>query len=379
MSNIMNIYKPAIAITLITLMTSVLFCVNDILAQDTSASAKTSDGLHTVSIDTTQGKIEIYLPDDMSAGDTISGIVVAEPAGSTDEERNEHSDELNGYVVDIEVQDKEIGETSVKKGQLKEISIPRDLSPGKTKITLTDPEGRRVITTEIPVQDSPHPLQYTDPPSSKDYKLPYVAIAGEPIQVMGPFDGTFGTTAVKIGGKKATILAESPRKVVVQTPSDISGPAKIEVLEKGVQSNGEIYIADQTSPAKKINIDGIWKTESGKSSWRITQSGQAVNADSVQVPEEDEIRGYEENVNAIRGTLKGNLLIGQIQQFFNIPIKECMSMCPSKCEQWNDLKVVLSDDGNTLKGQLQEKVINTESCAVIEFGWRPWTMLRDNN
>ena len=143
-----------------------------------------------------------------------------------------------------------------------------------------------------------------------------------------------------------------------------------------MQSDGEFYIADLAIPAKEKSLDGIWRTKSGKSSWRASQDGQTVSADSVLVSKEDQIRGYRPNVNAIRGRLQGNLLVGQIQQFFLMPLEECMDMCPSQCEQWNDLKLILSEDGKTLKGQIQKKVINTESCVVIEFGWKPWTILR---
>jgi len=369
-------FITSFVITLLFSLGAIAFISESMFAENKApVTAKTDGGLHTMTFDTPEGKIKIYLPDDMAAGDTISGIVVAEPSGSTDADRLKNSDELNGYVVDIEVQKKEIGETSVKEGQLKEISIPRDLSRGTTKITVSEPGGDQVITTEIPVQDSPHLLQYTEPPSSKDFKLPYVALSGEPLQVMGPFDGSFDTTTVKIGGREIKILAESPRKVIAQTPRDIVGPTKIEVLERGVSTNGEISIADFTNQTK-VNLEGIWKTKSGKSSWRISQNGQIVSADSVQVPEEDEIRGYKPNVNAIRGRLQGHLLIGQIQQFFNIPFEECMTMCPAQCEQWNELKLILSGDTKSLKGQIQKKVINTESCEVIDFGWRPWTILR---
>ncbi len=339
-------------------------------------TTKTTGGLRTMTFDTPEGKIKIYLPDDMAAGDTISGTVIAEPLGTNTEERRKNTDELNGYVVELEVEDKEIGETKISEGKLKTVSIPKDLGRGTTKITISDPKGEKVITTDIQIQDSPHPLQYTTPPSSQDFKLPYIGQAGEPVQVQGPFDGSFDTTVVKIGGKEAEILAESPRKVIVQTPSDIAGSTNIEVLERGVQSNGEFHIADLAIPAKEKSLDGIWRTKSGKSSWRISQDGQTVRADSVLVSKEDQIRGYRPNVNAIRGRLQGNLLVGQIQQFFLITLEECMAMCPSQCEQWNNLKLILSEDGKTLKGQIQKKVINTESCVVIEFGWRPWTILR---
>lgn len=66
------------------------------------AEVKSGHGLQTATFDTAQGKIRVYLPDDMAAGDTISGTVIAEPKGGTDEERRRNADTLNGYVVEIQ-------------------------------------------------------------------------------------------------------------------------------------------------------------------------------------------------------------------------------------------------------------------------------------
>ena len=370
-------YIASFVITLLFSCNAIALISMSVFAEEKiPVTTKTGGGLHTVTVDTPQGGIKIYLPDDMAAGDTISGTVVAEPSGTNSEERRKNSDELNGYVVELEVEDKEVGETKIKEGKLKAVSIPEDLSQGTTKIIISDPKGEKVITTDIPIQDSPHPLQYSAAPSSQDFKLPYIGQPGEPVQVQGPFDGSFDTTVLKIGGREAEVLAESPRKVIARIPGNITGSTEIRVVERGVESKGTINVVDVTIPAAKESLEGIWRSESGKSTWRISQNGQKISADSVLVSKEDQIRGYRPNVNAIRGTLQGNLLVGQIQQFFLTPLEECMSMCPSKCEQWNELKLILSEDGKTLKGQIQEKAINTESCVVIDFGWRPWTLLR---
>ena len=342
-----------------------------------TSSSKTEGGLHSVTVYTPEGKIDVYLPDNIAAGDTISGIVLAEPYGMTSQERQKNTDDLNGYVVELEVEDKEIGGTKVSEKKLNKVSIPKKFRKDTTKITVSDLDGNEVITTDIEIEDSPHPLQFTEPISPKDFKLPYIGLVGEAVQVQGPFDGAFDTTLVKIGGQVTEILAESPRKVIVQIPVEITGPTKIELSEKGVKTDGEFHIADSAVPTTENTVDGIWRKKSGKTSWRITHQGQGVTADSVFVPEQDQIRGYKPNVSILRGSFQGNLLVGKLQQFFLIPIEECMAMCPSKCEQWNEIKLILSEDGNTLAGQIQEKAINTESCMVIEFGWIPWTMIRE--
>ncbi len=58
-------------------------------------------GLNTAVFETPHGKLKVNLPDDAAGGDTISGTVVAEPAGNTPEEKAQNEDELVGYVVAV--------------------------------------------------------------------------------------------------------------------------------------------------------------------------------------------------------------------------------------------------------------------------------------
>jgi hypothetical protein len=43
----------------------------------------------------------VTLPDDVAAGDTISGIVVEEPKGSTTQEKEKNKSVLDGLVIDL--------------------------------------------------------------------------------------------------------------------------------------------------------------------------------------------------------------------------------------------------------------------------------------
>jgi hypothetical protein len=66
-----------------------------------SATPKIGDGLNTTVFDTPNGKISVNLPEDMAAGDTLTGTVIADAAGQTPEEKDQNEDELNGYVIEI--------------------------------------------------------------------------------------------------------------------------------------------------------------------------------------------------------------------------------------------------------------------------------------
>ena len=61
----------------------------------------TAFGLITTRFDTLEGTVSVNLPDDVAAGDTISGTVIAEPKGATKDEQAKNEDTLNGYVVEV--------------------------------------------------------------------------------------------------------------------------------------------------------------------------------------------------------------------------------------------------------------------------------------
>lgn len=60
-----------------------------------------TDGLRIVTFDTSAGRVKVNLPDDMMAGDTISGTVIAEPKGNNEAERSRNLAELSGFVVEL--------------------------------------------------------------------------------------------------------------------------------------------------------------------------------------------------------------------------------------------------------------------------------------
>ena len=65
-------------------------------------SVDSQNGATTYRFSSNEGNILVYLPTDIRAGDTISGLVVADPAGKTDAERQKNGDTLSGQVVEIE-------------------------------------------------------------------------------------------------------------------------------------------------------------------------------------------------------------------------------------------------------------------------------------
>jgi microsomal dipeptidase-like Zn-dependent dipeptidase len=237
---------------------------------DTTPSPATTEsdrGLYTTAFDTLNGRVIVNLPDDLSAGDTISGTVETAPAGKSSEETAKNQDELNGLVV-------EVAETKTPSSDgLTKFTVPSN-SPSTIPLVVRDKGGKEIARTAIPVKPKAQAGCRNNPQSTLkgatagvvnnpaaaagnsqlaqpnsiqigkkgeaiassgcDYQLPTNAQPGRPLEVHGPFDGDLKTTKVLVAGKEAKVLAESPRKAVAVSPSAVVGSAVIEVMKRGV-------------------------------------------------------------------------------------------------------------------------------------------------
>ena len=112
-----------------------------------TANVKTNGGLTTITFEPKAGTVRVHLPDDMRAGDTISGTVVSEPKGQTPEERAKNGSELKGLTVEID-------------GKMVEFfTEPFSAPPVKEQRKLNQPATRSITATKTEL--SPlrrHPL-----------------------------------------------------------------------------------------------------------------------------------------------------------------------------------------------------------------------------
>lgn len=218
------------------------FLTSLILAQKQNPSAQTKreSGLTVTTFETRRGTISVKLPDYMSAGDTISGTVVAEPAGKSDKEKQNNAAELNGYVIDIENQ-----KARVSNGVIQRVHLLPDID--EPTLILLDGNGKPAGTVVIPLRPMPATIPST-------VTLPALGQAGRPIQIQGPFDGDSSNTNVKLGDTPAKVLAESPRKLVVESPRDVVGPTVIKINENGNSTNGNFrnLKIDLTAPKTSL-------------------------------------------------------------------------------------------------------------------------------
>lgn len=195
------------------------------------AAVKTAEGVHNITFDLPAGKIRVILPDDMAPGDTISGTVSTEPAGKNPEERSKNKDVLNGTVLDVD------GSTRIPANQAKFTWKPLLKSTQRSgaslmRMTALYPESTKTVpVASVPLATAP----LTVPPS---FTLPPIGQTGHPSQVTGPFDGNASNTNCSVGGAPVDVIAESPRKVVFQNPTDIVGPAELSVREGNNTATG---------------------------------------------------------------------------------------------------------------------------------------------
>ncbi|MCP5046689.1 MAG: hypothetical protein GY940_05930 [bacterium] len=212
--------------------------------EKTNVTIGQEEGLHTATLETPRGKIKVNLPADTAAGDRISGTVIAEPTGKTPKKQQKNLGVLNGYVVEIEeVEDKQIPAGKKWDSWVVPAAIGTALH-----LVFKDGKGKEVGRTEVPV--SPGPVE-TIP---GNFELPTIGQAGKPLRCPGPFDGNLNSTAVRIGGTEAELLAESPRGLVIRPSSDVTGPTEINLQEQGTQLKGKINICAVTLSADKTSL-----------------------------------------------------------------------------------------------------------------------------
>ena len=201
------------------------------------------NGLQTATFDTLSGTVTVNLPEEVAAGDTISGTVVAEPAGDTEKKREKNLGMLTGYVLEVEGQSGEVGD-----GRLT-LTLPgagptaalvlREVRKGKP--------GREIGRVDLPLLDLP------DAPAG--FQLPTVGQTGRPLVVRGRFDGDLARTGLTVGDTAALPLAESPRVAIFRSPANIVGSAPVTLREQGQDvAWGEFRNVDVRLSAPRVDL-----------------------------------------------------------------------------------------------------------------------------
>lgn len=203
-----------------------------------AATTESRAGLQRAIINTTKGaSIYVNLPGDMSPGDTISGTVFTEVAG-TPAEVTARTDELRNLVV--EVGDQKIPATN------KTFQLTLPTGPALA-VVLRDAAGKELTRAQLPVMAQA-------PAVNGDVTIPHYGSGGF-IEIGCGCDGRVADSDyIKVGGEKGLVLAESPRKLVVFNASPVSGSREVEVREGGKTTTGKMTLLDIKLSAAKRSL-----------------------------------------------------------------------------------------------------------------------------
>ena len=186
-----------------------------------------------------EGKLTVYLPNDMRHGDQITGTVIETPTG-TGELLKSNASTLEGVVIEID------GKQA--KSDRKGISLLVPAGIGTIALKLLAPNGTPIGTANIP----------TIPPnvglSSPTFNCDPVQNAAGPLTINGPFDGNAANTNVNCGPNPMTVMAESPRSSVVAGPPNTPGKTNISVDEAGNKANLPCNLVKMTMTASKTTL-----------------------------------------------------------------------------------------------------------------------------
>jgi hypothetical protein len=213
------------------------------------------------------GDVKVYLPDDMAAGDTISGTVVAEPKGKTDEERARNQDTLKGFVVEIGGQ-----KVAASDGTFT-WTIPQIKEQPRHSFRVIDNSDKEVANVVIPVLLLPPNVPRPQTITPNDFRFPTIGQQGRAVEIFGPFDGDSSNTALNLQGAPSATqdfekntenvsggfglirpLAESPRKMVFRSPGEVTGPIELNLKEGNVQTTGTYRNVGVRLSAPKTNL-----------------------------------------------------------------------------------------------------------------------------
>ncbi len=136
-------------------------------------------------------------------------------------------------------------------------------SSARYHLRLFDVDGKDLPTVlvEVRIVETTEPGRIIGgewyPPSRQthpDFLWWPVGQQGRPKEIYGPFDGYFSNTLITIGGQEVKKLAESPRKLVFESPKNLSGLTEILLRERNVEAKGEYRNVGVRLSAPKTNL-----------------------------------------------------------------------------------------------------------------------------
>ncbi len=212
-----------------------------------SVSEHKEFGIQIVELSGPEGMIYFQIPDDLVEGDPFTLSVRMFAAGSSEIERAENEKLLSAYKLEVVSLPVQISSSSQQVQVVSAFAVTEivlktveDFEVVKSTITVAP----QTASEKTPSEDRQNPSELeidTHPPREPVididiphllFQLPTINQAGRLLEVRGPFDGNAANTDIRINENPATIVAESPNKVIAMNPR-FFGPMKIRLVENG--------------------------------------------------------------------------------------------------------------------------------------------------
>ena len=188
------------------------------------------------------GKYDLFLPDDIRAGESFSFSTKIIAEGNKPKEINKNLTALKTNTISLGSHNFAPATTG--------LSINLNEQEIKNLVLLIkDPAGKTLYVSPIDLSVLIVPLN-----KSSTFALPTHAITGNAFRVTGPFDGNAENTKCTVNNEEAIILAESPRQCIIEFPPDVKGPSAITISEGGKTITQNINGVDYTIAAGRMNL-----------------------------------------------------------------------------------------------------------------------------
>lgn len=189
------------------------------------------------SFETKEGKLQVFLPP-LSSGALLSGTVYLEPNG-TGKDSSRNLEALKSHLL-------KLGDILIKAERGSFSFQLSAASPSGVPLQLQTSTGQIINTQTLPVTQTSIPVS--------NFSIPSYMVSTDAATIKGNFDGNITTTTVSLNGQKAILLAESPSRLYIKTPANITGSVTIQCNETGATQTARTNILSLKLSADKTNL-----------------------------------------------------------------------------------------------------------------------------
>jgi len=275
----MKLYKEAIFFYIVIAIFA--FVLQTFALEKVKTEIDEVSGLQIIIFETQNGKVNVHLPEEIKAGDMISGTIEVIPTGTDKNTVLNNLDILNKRSIEINNESVLINDKVIK------FKLPKSTTGGVTYIVLNDENGEEISRNYITYQNSSISINFVQTPSPWEYQTPPLGKAGIASNIKGPFDGNFGTTSIMIGQTSIRKIAESPRILIYENPLNMHDNTELLLIERGVEvkrkyKNIKVVKLDENQNQIELLEDNITDHEDNITDHRDNKSETASNMQDNQ-------------------------------------------------------------------------------------------------